>query len=441
MAMRRRLLIILAALFVLALVAAGSLFYLVRTDEVWESRATAAPLLVRGYLRRLRPELAMPTPPPASLAERQRLLAAIATLAPTAAPPVISTPPSTTTPPPTSVLPSATPPATATPTITPTPSPTPFPLTPVAQAINLEGVQHAAQMWNNCGPTTIVMDLSYFGLNQHQRESAAVLKPNPDDKNVSPEQLAAYAESQGLSAIIRVGGTLELLQELVSNGFPVIVEDWILPEDNGGMGHYRLITGYDTAGGYFIAQDSYFGPDKHLPFDELHRSWHVFNRKFIVVYEAQREEALRAVLGPLADDETMLASTLGDAQAEVQANPADALAWFSLGAAFTYRGEMQDAAAAFDEARRIGLPLRALWYQFELFEAYLAVGRSQEVIDLGYATSYTAGGHEEAYYYQGLGYAQKGEPEQAAAYYRRALEYNRNFEPAEKALAELEGAL
>jgi tetratricopeptide (TPR) repeat protein len=143
----------------------------------------------------------------------------------------------------------------------------------------------------------------------------------------------------------------------------------------------------------------------------------------------------------LADDETMLASTLGDAQAEVQANPADALAWFSLGAAFTYRGEMQDAAAAFDEARRIGLPLRALWYQFELFEAYLAVGRSQEVIDLGYATSYTAGGHEEAYYYQGLGYAQKGEPEQAAAYYRRALEYNRNFEPAEKALAELEGAL
>ncbi len=100
-------------------------------------------------------------------------------------------------------------------------------------------------------------------------------------------------------------------------------------------------------------------------------------------------------------------------------------------------GNMEEAAAAFDEARRIGLPLRMLWYQFELFEAYLAVGRNQEVIDLGYATAFTAGGHEEAYYYQGLGYQQKGEPERAAAHFNEALNYNHNFEPAQAALAEM----
>lgn len=435
--MRRRLLILFAAFILLGLLGAGTLAYLVRTDEVWESRVLAAPHMARGYLRQLRPEPALPTPPPADESQRDRLLAGLATVAPSAVAPTVATLPSTSTPPPTNAPPTPTPQDTPTLAPTPTPSQTPFPLTPVAQEVTLQGVNHAAQMWNNCGPTTIVMNLSFFGLDQHQRESAAVLKPNPDDKNVSPWQLASYAESQGFETIIRVGGTLELLQELISNDFPVIVEDWILPEDRGGMGHYRLLTGYNSAEGHFIAQDSYFGPDRRVPFDQLRRSWRVFNNKYIVVYEPQQEEALHAILGPIVDDDAMLAHALSEAQAAVQAEPDDVFAWHTLGATYTMLGNMEEAAAAFDEARRIGLPLRMLWYQFELFEAYLAVGRNQEVIDLGYATAFTAGGHEEAYYYQGLGYQQKGEPERAAAHFNEALNYNHNFEPAQAALAEM----
>jgi hypothetical protein len=439
--MRRRLFLLFAALSALALIVAGTLFYLVRTDEVWESRVIAAPYMLRGYLRQLQPEVELPTPSSVSNEDRDRLLAGIATVAPSAVAPqstATSALPRTLTPPATHAAPSATPQDTPTLAPTATPSQTPFPLTPVASEIRLNGVNHAAQMWNNCGPTTIVMNLSFFGLDQHQRESAAYLKPNPDDKNVSPWQLAAYAESQGFATIIRVGGTPELLQELISNDFPVIVEDWILPEDRGGMGHYRLLTGYDAAERYFIAQDSYFGPDKQVPFDDFNRSWHVFNRKYLVVYEPQRQDALYAILGPMVDDQQMLARALVEAQSAVQTNPADPLAWYTLGATYTELGRMQDAVTAFDEARRIGLPLRTLWYQFELFDAYLAVGRYQEVIDLGYATAYTAAGHEEAYYYQGLGYLQKGEPETAAAHFRKALDYNHNFEPAQVALAELD---
>lgn len=431
----------------MVLIASGALFYLVRTDEVWESRAIAAPHIVRGYLRQLRPDPQIPTPPPDSGEQRDRLLAdltsgGLATLAPSAIAPQTETRatlPPTLTPPSTRVAPTPTPEDTPTPAPTATPTETPFPLTPVAQDVRLQGVDHAAQMWNNCGPTTIVMNLSFYGLDQHQRESAAVLKPNPDDKNVSPWQMAAYAESQGFVTIIRVGGTLELLQKLLSNDFPVIVEDWILPEDRGGMGHYRLLTGYDATERVFIAQDSYFGPDRRVPFDQLDGSWRVFNRKYIVVYEPQRQEALQAILGPMVDDAAMLEQALAQARDAVQANQGDPLAWYTLGATLTNMGRMEEAATAFDEARRIGLPLRTLWYQFELFDAYLAVGRYQDVIDLGYATAFTAGGHEEAYYYQGLGYAQKGEPETAEAHFRKALEYNHNFEPAQTALAELSG--
>jgi hypothetical protein len=436
-------LLALGLLFLLALLGAGSLYVLARSDERWERRIAAAPLVARSYLRRWRPTPVFPTPPPGSADTRARLLQA-PTLAPTAAIPIAASPTTDRRPPPTFTPPAtiaaATPTAsvTATPAATSTPTATPYPLTPVAPTVNLAGVNHAAQMWNNCGPTTLAMYFSYYGLDMHQREPAAWLKPNPDDKNVSPEQLTAYAAAQGFATTIRVGGTLDILQQFISNGIPVIVEDWILPDDLGGMGHYRLLTGYDTAARYFIAQDSYFGPDKHVPMSELNNSWRVFNRKFLLIYRPEQQETVTAILGPLADDATMWAQTLATAQADAQAHPADPFAWFNVGAAYTHLGQPDLATAAFDEARRIGLPLRMFWYQFEIFDAYLASGRYDDVAQLAYATTYSASGHEEGYYYQGLAYAAQGKEDVAISNLRKAIEYNPNFTPAADALAALE---
>ncbi|MDY7041966.1 MAG: hypothetical protein SVX38_14005, partial [Chloroflexota bacterium] len=50
---------------------------------------------------------------------------------------------------------------TATPAPTATPTPTPF-LTPVAEQVLLEPMTHVWQTWNNCGPATVSMCLSYF---------------------------------------------------------------------------------------------------------------------------------------------------------------------------------------------------------------------------------------------------------------------------------------
>jgi tetratricopeptide (TPR) repeat protein len=309
-------------------------------------------------------------------------------------------------------------------------------MTPVATSVTLTGVNHAAQTWNNCGPTTIAMNLSYFGLNMHQREAAAFLKPNADDKNVSPEQLAAFAEGEGYKVRIGVGGDLSLLRRLLSNGFPVIVETWILPEDLGGMGHYRLLTGFDDVAQTFTAQDSYFGPDEVIGARALDEEWRVFNHKYLVLYRPEQEEFLMGVLGVAGDDEQMLAVTLAEAQRAAAANPQDAFAWFNLGSAYTWTGEFETAATAFDEARRLGLPLRMFWYQFELFDAYMAVGRFEEVAQLAYATAYSASGHEEAYYYQGMAYRALGREDVAVSNLRKAVDYNPNFEPAIAALSE-----
>lgn len=309
---------------------------------------------------------------------------------------------------------------------------------PVAPAVTLTGVQHEWQTWNNCGPVTIAMNLSYYGRTETQVDSAPFLKPNQDDKNVNPAELAAYARSLGFDALVRVGGDVTLLKHLLSNSIPVIVETWLDPEDNGGLGHYRLFTGYDEAQDNFIAQDSLRGANLKVPVAEFEPFWQVFNRKYVVVYRPDQTALIHAILGKDGIDQTMFEQALLTAQNEAKSQPGNAFAWFNIGTNYTHLAEPDLAASAFDEARRLGLPYRMLWYQFEIFEAYLAVGRYQEVVDLATATLQATGGLEELYYYRGLAQQALNRSEAAADDFRAALDYNPNFTLAAEALATVE---
>lgn len=343
------------------------------------------------------------------------------------------------------------------PTATPTPLPTPTALptaTPVppppAQApagtVVLSGIKHAWQTWNNCGPATLSMAMSYYDSPVVQAEAARVLKPNKDDKNVSPEQMAEFARSQGLNALLRVDGDTGRLRQMVSAGVPVLIETWL--EHDGGMGHYRLVTGYDDAAGEWILYDSYVSdgidpkqpyPGIRIPYGELERLWRVFNNTYIVLHDAQRAALVQEIMGSQMDDATMWQGALERAQAEAQAVPGDAFAWFNLGSSLVALGRHGEAAIAFDQARVIGLPWRMLWYQFGPFEAYFESGRYDELIALADATIATAGNIEETFFWKGKGLQAKGDLDGARQSYRRAVELNSNYPAAQQALAELGG--
>ena len=62
------------------------------------------------------------------------------------------------------------------------------------------------------------MALNYFGKKVGQQEIGAYLRPDRDDKNVGLEEMAAYAQSQGLSAIVRAHGDAERLRRLIACG-------------------------------------------------------------------------------------------------------------------------------------------------------------------------------------------------------------------------------
>jgi len=301
------------------------------------------------------------------------------------------------------------------------------------------------QTWNNCGPATLAMNLSYFGSPLGQADMAAAMRPDPDDKNVSPHEMADFARSQGFMARVQVNGTPNLLRTFLANGLPVIVETWHEDEPNNGMGHYRLLTGYDDPAQRWIAFDSFDAQDLVNPggpyagitvpyanFDDL---WRVFNRVFVIVYTPAQAEIVESILGGQMADAAMWAASLAQAETEAQANPADPFAPFNQGSSLLALGRAEEAAAAFDQARRLGLPWRMLWYQFGPFQAYHATGRFTEMVALADATLRNVTHVEELHYWRGMALGAQGDADAARRSFQKAVELNPHFQPATQALA------
>lgn len=337
----------------------------------------------------------------------------------------------------------ASPPSLAPPTARPTPipperttaiEPTALPLPPRAE---LPAIRHAYQTWNNCGPATVAMALSAFGDDGDQRAAAVRLKPDPDDKNVSPHELARYARERDLRADVVSGGDLALLQRLIAAGAAVIVEVWFVPEPGDEMGHYRLLTGYDATERRFRAADSYEGPDVVLPWDAFDRDWRAFNRTLVAIYPEALAGTVAEALGPHADEAAMWVTAAAAARAEIDAGE-DAFAWFNLGTSLVGLGDVTGAAAAYDRARALGLPWRMLWYQFGPYEAYAALGRWSDVEALAESTLRNVGNLEESLYWRGRAREARGDLSGARADWERAQLLNPLWGAPAQALAVLD---
>ena len=327
-----------------------------------------------------------------------------------------------------------------------TPTPAIEPQTaPLPAVYTLSGFDFERQGWNNCGPATLTNALTFFGYTDNQFRAAGWLKPNTEDKNVTLAQMVEFVSTEipelPVNALERAGGTLEILKRLLASDFPVVIHIGFDPVDDasGWMGHYLLLSGYDDGDGVFITQDSYHGADQPYDYAFLQEMWQHFNYEYVVLYENERAQQLLDLLGDDADAALNAASALEQAETEASADPANAFAYFNMGTNLISIGEMQRAAASFDEARRIGIPWRMLWYQFGPFEAYLAVGRYADVLDLARANLNDGGGHyvEETFYYAALAREALGDRDRAINNLYEAINLNPNFSPAREKLVQL----
>jgi tetratricopeptide (TPR) repeat protein len=338
-------------------------------------------------------------------------------------------------------LPAATPTSTLIPTPehTPTSQPSPTPLPP---AVSLPAPEWEKQDINNCGPAALTMHLRFYGWEGDQETITEIIKPFREDRNVNVEELAYYVRNYAgwLNVQYRVGGDLELLKKLLSAGIPVMIEETFYfdepfwANDDLWAAHYQLVTGYDDAKKIFIGQDSFHGANQEIPYQRLDEYWQAFNRLFIVVYQPGQEATVQAILGDNWDPDVNRQHALKAAEAETQADPDNAFAWFNLGANLSYFERYIEATDAFDKARELGLPQRMLRYQFSPFIAYFHTGQIDDLIALSeYALEVTPNS-EEALLWHGWAMYRKGDTSQAVENFQQALVENPNYLDAQYAL-------
>ncbi|MCB0005464.1 MAG: C39 family peptidase [Anaerolineales bacterium] len=347
--------------------------------------------------------------------------------------------------------------ATAEPSPTATLEPTatkPSTLVSAGAQARLDGVRHEFQTWNNCGPTTLAMALSYFDLDLTQDDTAPILKPSTEDRNVSTDELAAYVNDEtDLVAISRANGDLDTLRQLLANGVPVIIEIGIDPPGEYAWlewyGHYLLVVAYDDDAEVIYTYDSWFGtsevpgenatPDgRMMDYETLNTYWRQFNRNYVALYRPDQTQIVEAILGDNMTDATMWQNSLAQTQAELSAEPDNGYLWFNLGTIYNALGEFDEAALAFDKAREIGLPWRMLWYQFGPYQAYYETGRYEDVIVLADVTMGDRPYFEESFYFKGLAQIALGQVEEGRLNLQRSIAFNPNYQPAAEALADLD---
>jgi hypothetical protein len=323
--------------------------------------------------------------------------------------------------------------------------------TPIPDRVTLTGFRHEYQTWNNCGPATLGMALSFWDWEGDQQPIAAFTKPNSRDKNVTPYELVEYVEEETEFDIIsRVGGNIALLKRFLASGMPVIIEKGFEgPKLEGWMGHYVLVTGYSDAQERFTVQDSFYGPDQGMSYADLESYWRAFNFAFLVVYPADRKDDVENVLGPLVDEEYSYRSAAETASNEIYllTGRDKFFAWFNRGTNLMRLQDYAGAARAYDQAFQLypslpekGRPWRMMWYQTGPYWAYYYSGRYQDVINLATQTldAMSQPVLEESYYWRALARLALSDSKGAIKDLRSSLEYHPGFEPSITRLQQLE---
>ena len=333
----------------------------------------------------------------------------------------------------------------AQPTATPEPTATPF---PVPAAFELDGMGLEYQTMNNCGPANLSMYVTYWGWPSTQDVTKAGLRTHEDDRNVMLSEMRDYViEKTNLSALIRYGGTIDIVKRLVSGGFPILLERGHTDPKNGWMGHYSIVTAYDDAKQTVRIPDTLLGV-MNLSYSDLMLDWAHFDGIYLVVYPPEREAEVLALLGPDADPAKNLQNTLDQVTARIQqvSGREQFFAWYSRGSVLVEMQNYIEAAQSYDQAFAVYAqlspeerPWRITWYQVGAYPAYYYTGRYQDSLSLAMQTLSNKRSPElpESWYWAGRAAAALKMTDDAISDYRKALEYHPGWALPLEGLAEL----
>lgn len=133
----------------------------------------------------------------------------------------------------------------------------------------------AKQTKGYCGPASLKMVLSAYGINYSEKQLAKLTKTSRV-KGCSEENIIKFAKSLGLKAYVKQKSSIKELKKLIRKNIPVIV-DWYSPEENG---HYSVIVGFEK--NKILIADPHFGKIRKERIKWFKERWFdVINNKII----------------------------------------------------------------------------------------------------------------------------------------------------------------
>lgn len=243
-------------------------------------------------------------------------------------------------------------------------------------------VGHVSQSLNNCGPASVVMVLTTFGLQVSQEEARLALRGPDWSRGMGPTGVGPWVQDRfGLRAVWRTNGTSELMKTLVTNGFAPMVTQWLYDPDQARISHWRVVSGYDDARGLFYTQDPYRGPDLALSYGWFEENWMPFAFRYLVVYEPDQEALVRAIIGDEWYEATNRRGLYERTKAIAEARPSSATLLAYGEAAYRY-GMFAEAVAAFERGIQLGSPAGVFTLRSSYPQALVALGRRAEAEEM-----------------------------------------------------------
>lgn len=314
-------------------------------------------------------------------------------------------------------------------------------LKPMPSQKTLGNINHVYQTFNNCGPASLSMILSYFGVYESQQSIGQDLRPfqnsigDNDDKSVTLDELAEKSEDFGFVPYYRPGGSIEILKLFITYDIPIITRTWLKVDED--IGHYRVVKGFNDSQKFLIQDDSMQGKDLRFTYNEFNELWKKFNYEYLVLVPKSRVQIAEQILGDNLDYTTAWESAVTLSQANLKGDPTDVQARFNLSVALYNVGRYEESIQEFEKVQS-SIPKRTLWYQIEPILSYYETGNYDRVFEIT-NNIFNSGNRafSELYQVRGDIYLEQGNHELARTEFEKAVLYNDNYEPAQEALKDL----
>src|SRR5438105_5032780 len=239
-------------------------------------------------------------------------------------------------------------------------------------------LKHVWQSLNNCGPASVVMALSTFGIDVSQEFARVPLRGTNILSGMGPQKVDGWVNANfGLRSVWRNNGTNDLLRRLVANGFAPMVTQWMQDPSISRIAHWRVVRGYDDAASTFYVNDPMLGNMVPLSYQWFQNNWQSFSYRYMVIYDPKDELLLRRIVGEDWNDLRMRANFYERTKAEALAQNTQN-AWIAFGEAAYGYGAFAEAVAAFEKGIAFGSVQGVFTMRSSYPQALRALGRQQD---------------------------------------------------------------